>query len=99
VLAPGVENVISFFLYESLQLGHLNLRQPVILGKFNTQFQLELRLSVGAVNVNVRPPLFTREKEEPVAFPFEYRRTHATNSTRKIGGFQSSADEITPAAN
>jgi hypothetical protein len=48
----------------------------VILRDLHIWLHPELRLAVRAENVDVHSRLFPREKVEPVAFPFEYRRTH-----------------------
>ena len=57
VVAPGIDNLLVVFVYQSFDFSQLLAPQIVIVGKFHFGFQPELGLAIAAVRMNVNPRL------------------------------------------
>jgi hypothetical protein len=49
----------------------------MVSSEINCRFQPELGFTLGARSMDMRSAFLPGKEKEPVAFPFEYRRTHA----------------------
>jgi hypothetical protein len=68
--------------YDLLDLPYLETRQPKILRQFDLRLQPEFRLTVAAVDVDMRPRFFTGKEKKPIAFFPKDRWTHRNNITQ-----------------
>ena len=67
VLRPGAADFIQVLLNQILSFGNLLRLEAVVRVEFNSRFDPELRLPVSMLNMDMRPPFFSREeiKAEP----------------------------------
>jgi hypothetical protein len=80
MLGPGAADFIEVLLDKTLSFGDLLWLEAEVRRQFNGWFDPELRFAVSMLNVDVRPPLLTREKIEPKPSDSQYGRTHDRTS-------------------